>query len=186
MTFQMKKLSVLSLVVATVASAILYSCGSAPKEGAEDEMMTEEVVEIPTETPKTVVDIAVGSPNHTTLVAAVSAAGLVETLNGAGPFTIFAPTNRAFAALPEGTVESLLLPENKDQLTGILTYHVVAGNVIAADLSDGQVVPTLNGQELTVSIADGKVSINGATVTVADLLGTNGVIHVIDTVILPE
>lgn len=182
----MKKLSLLSLAIATTVSALLYSCGNAPKEETDEKVMTEEVVETPMEAPKTVVDIAVGSPDHTTLVAAVSAAGLVETLNGAGPFTIFAPTNAAFSALPEGTVESLLLPENKDQLTGILTYHVVAGNVMAADLSDGQVVPTLNGQELTVSIADGKVSINGATVTAADLSGSNGVIHVIDSVVLPE
>lgn len=182
----MKKLSLLSLVIATTVSAVFYSCGNAPKEETDGEMMTEEVVETPMEAPKTVVDIAVGSPDHTTLVAAVSAAGLVETLNGAGPFTIFAPTNAAFAALPDGTVESLLLPENKDQLTGILTYHVVAGNVMAADLSDGQVVPTLNGQELTVSIADGKVSINGAIVTAADLSGSNGVIHVIDAVVLPK
>lgn len=180
----MKKLTVLSLVIATSASAFLYSCGNAPKE-TEEEVMTEEVVEIQAEAPKTVVDIAVGSSDHTTLVAAVSAAGLVETLNGAGPFTIFAPTNAAFSALPEGTVESLLLPENKDQLTGILTYHVVAGNVMAANLSDGQIVSTLSGQDLTVSIADGKVMINGATVTAADLAGSNGVIHVIDSVLLP-
>ena len=182
----MKKLSVLSIVLATTVSALVYSCGNAPKEGTEEEVMTEEVVETPVEAPKTVVDIAVGSPDHTTLVAAVSAAGLVETLNGAGPFTVFAPTNAAFAALPEGTVESLLLPENKDQLTGILTYHVVAGNVMAANLSDGQVVTTLNGQDLKVSIAAGKVMINGATVTAADLAGSNGVVHVLDTVLLPE
>lgn len=181
----MKKLTVLSLVIATSASAFLYSCGNAPKE-TEEEVMTEEVVEIQAEAPKTVVDIAVGSSDHTTLVAAVSAAGLVETLNGAGPFTIFAPTNAAFSALPEGTVESLLLPENKDQLTGILTYHVVAGNVLAANLSDGQIVSTLNGQDLTVSIADGKVMINGAIVTAVDLAGSNGVIHVIDSVLLPQ
>ena len=182
----MKKLSVLSIVLATTVSALVYSCGNAPKEETEEEVMTEEVVETPVEAPKTVVDIAVGSPDHTTLVAAVSAAGLVETLNGAGPFTVFAPTNAAFAALPEGTVESLLLPENKDQLTGILTYHVVAGNVMAANLSDGQVVTTLNGQDLKVSIAAGKVMINGATVTAADLAGSNGVVHVLDTVLLPE
>jgi len=181
----MKKLSLLSLVVATVSSAFLFSCGSAPKE-SEEEVMTEEVMETPVEAPKTVVDIAVGSPDHTTLVAAVTAAGLVETLSGTGPFTIFAPTNAAFAALPAGTVESLLLPENKDKLTGILTYHVVSGSVLAADLSDGQVVPTLNGQELKVSIAGGKVTINGATVTAADLSGSNGVVHVVDAVLLPK
>lgn len=182
MTFQMKKLNVLSLAAATAFSIFLVGCGTAPKESVEEEKSIEEVVEAP----KTVVDIAVASPDHTTLVAAVSAAGLVQTLNGVGPFTIFAPTNAAFAALPDGTVETLLLPENKDQLSGILTYHVVAGNVMAADLSDGQVVPTVNGQNLTVSIAEGKVMINGATVTAADLAGSNGVIHVVDTVLLPE
>lgn len=182
----MKKSNVFSLAIATAFSLCLAGCGTAPKETAEEEMATEEVVETPVETPKTVVDIAVGSPDHTTLVAAVSAAGLVETLNGTGPFTIFAPTNAAFGALPEGTVESLLLPENKDQLTGILTYHVVAGNVMASDLSDGQVVPTLNGQELTVSISSGKVMINGANVTAADLAGSNGVVHVVDAVLLPQ
>lgn len=182
----MKTSNVFSLAIATAFSMFLAGCGTAPKETSDGEMATEEVVETPMETPKTVVDIAVGSPDHTTLVAAVSAAELVETLNGTGPFTIFAPTNAAFGALPEGTVESLLLPENKDQLTGILTYHVVAGNVMASDLSDGQVVPTLNGQELTVSISSGKVMINGATVTAADLAGSNGVIHVVDSVLLPQ
>lgn len=181
----MKKLKFLSLAVAAFATAFAVSC-SAPKEEATEETM--EVVEevAPVEAPKTVVDIAVGSPDHSTLVAAVTAAGLVETLSGAGPFTIFAPTNAAFEALPAGTVENLLKPESKDQLTSILTYHVVSGNVMAADLTDGQKVTTLNGQELTVSIANGVVKINGATVTTADLAGSNGVIHVVDGVILPN
>lgn len=182
----MKKIKFLTLAVAVFASAFVVSC-SAPKEETAEETM--EVVEEPApvvEAPKTVVDIAVGSADHTTLVTAVTAAGLVETLSGAGPFTIFAPTNAAFAALPAGTVETLLKPESKDQLTGILTYHVVAGNVMAADLTDGQKVATLNGQELTVSIKDGVVMINGAKVTAADLAGSNGVIHVVDAVILPK
>lgn len=179
----MKKLKFLSLAVASLATVFAVSC-SAPKEEVVEETVVEEVA-APVEAPKTVVDIAVGSPDHTTLVAAVTAAGLVETLSGAGPFTIFAPTNAAFAALPAGTVEGLLKPESKDQLTSILTYHVVSGNVMAADLTDGQIVTTLNGQELTVSIANGVVKINGATVTAADLAGSNGVIHVVDGVILP-
>ncbi|HSF54112.1 MAG TPA: fasciclin domain-containing protein [Algoriphagus sp.] len=182
----MKKIKFLTLAVAVTASAFIMSC-SGPKEETVEETM--EVVEEPApvvEAPKTVVDIAVGSADHTTLVTAVTAAGLVETLSGAGPFTIFAPTNAAFAALPAGTVETLLKPESKDKLTGILTYHVVAGNVMAADLTDGQKVPTLNGQELTVSIKDGVVMINGAKVTAADLAGSNGVIHVVDAVILPK
>lgn len=179
----MKNLKFLSLAVASFATVFAVSC-SAPKEEVVEETVVEEVA-APVEAPKTVVDIAVGSPDHTTLVAAVTAAGLVETLSGPGPFTIFAPTNAAFTALPAGTVEGLLKPESKDKLTSILTYHVVAGNVLAADLTDGQKVTTLNGKELTVSIANGVVKINGATVTAADLAGSNGVIHVVDTVILP-
>lgn len=140
----------------------------------------------PPAAPKDVVDVAIGSPDHTTLVTAVKAAALVETLKGSGPFTVFAPTNAAFAALPAGTVENLLKPENKAKLTSILTYHVVAGAVKAADLKDGQKVKTLQGEELTVSIKDGKVMINGANVTAADLLGSNGVIHVIDAVLMPK
>jgi len=134
----------------------------------------------------TVVDIAVGSADHSTLVAAVTAAGLVETLSGTGPFTIFAPTNAAFDALPAGTVEDLLKPENKDKLTAVLTYHVVAGNVMSSQLADGQKVATLNGQELTVAIKDGVVTINGAKVIAADLAGSNGVIHVVEGVLLPQ
>lgn len=181
----MKKSTLLSLAVASFAIVFASSC-SAPKEETTEEAV--EVVEeaAPAEAPKTVVDIAVGSSDHTTLVTAVTAAGLVETLSGPGPFTIFAPTNAAFGALPEGTVENLVKPENKDQLTSILTYHVVSGNVLAADLSDGQKVTTLNGQELTVTIVDGVVKINGATVTAADLTGSNGVIHVIDGVLMPQ
>lgn len=181
----MKKINFLTVAVATFATVFVASC-SAPKEEAVEETMEVEVPAPVEEAPKTVVDIAVGSADHTTLVTAVTAAGLVETLSGTGPFTIFAPTNAAFAALPAGTVETLLKPESKDQLTGILTYHVVAGNVMAADLTDGQKVPTLNGQELTVSIKDGVVMVNGAKVTAADLSGSNGVIHVVDAVILPK
>ena len=135
---------------------------------------------------KTVVDIAIGSADHTTLVAAVKAAGLVETLQSAGPFTVFAPVNAAFAKLPAGTVDYLLKPENKEKLTAILTYHVVAGNVLSGQLTDGQKVATLNGQELTVAIKGGVVTINGIKVIAADLAGTNGVIHVVEGVILPK
>lgn len=179
----MKNLRILSLAFAAFAASFAVACNNAPKETVEETVVVEEAV---VEAPNTVVDIAVGSPDHTTLVAAVTAAGLVETLSGTGPFTIFAPTNAAFAALPAGTVENLLKPENKEMLTGILTYHVVAGNVMAADLTDGQIVKTLNGQDLTVSIKDGKVMINGANVTAADLAGSNGVIHVVDSVLMPK
>jgi uncharacterized surface protein with fasciclin (FAS1) repeats len=133
---------------------------------------------------KTVVEIAAGSPDHTTLVAAVKAAGLVETLSGPGPFTIFAPTNAAFAKLPAGTVESLLLPENKAKLVAILTYHVVPAKVLAADVKSGE-APTVNGKPLSLKAGSYGVSVNGAKVIAADLIGSNGVIHVVDTVILP-
>lgn len=176
------KLVKLTTLVAIWAIAIFtFACSGGTTETVEVEEI-EEVEEVG----PTVVEIAVGSPDHTTLVAAVTAAELVETLNGEGPFTIFAPTNAAFAALPEGTVESLLLEENKGTLTGILTYHVVAGNVLSGDLADGQVVETLQGGTLTVSIENGTVKINGATVVAADLQGSNGVIHVIDGVLLPS
>jgi uncharacterized surface protein with fasciclin (FAS1) repeats len=138
------------------------------------------------ETPsKTVVEIAAGADDFSTLVAAVKAAGLVETLSGKGPFTIFAPTNEAFAKLPAGTVESLLKPENKEKLVGILTYHVVAGKVMAADVKAGKVA-TVNGQEITIEVKDGGVMVDSAKVVKTDLVGTNGVIHVIDSVVLPK
>ncbi len=131
-----------------------------------------------------IVDTAVEAGNFTTLAAALEAAGLVETLKGEGPFTVFAPTDEAFAALPEGTVESLLEPENRDQLTAILTYHVVPGSVMSGDLSDGMEAETVNGAPVTISTDDG-VMVNDATVTAADIEASNGVIHVIDSVLLP-
>jgi len=134
---------------------------------------------------KNIVEIASGNEDFSTLVAAVVAAGLAETLSGTGPFTVFAPTNAAFANLPAGTVEELLKPENKAKLASILTYHVVAGKVMSTDLSDGQKAATVNGQEITVTIGDG-VQIDSANVTAADLEASNGVIHVIDSVILPK
>ncbi|MCO8143595.1 fasciclin domain-containing protein [Rhodovulum tesquicola] len=134
---------------------------------------------------KDIVAIASGSDQFTTLVAAVSAAGLVETLQGEGPFTVFAPTDDAFAALPEGTVASLLEPENRDQLVAILTYHVVPGKVMSGDLSDGMTATTVQGSDVTIG-TEGGVTVNGANVTAADIEASNGVIHVIDAVILPE
>lgn len=134
---------------------------------------------------KTVVAIAAGNPDFSTLVAAVKAAGLAETLSGAGPFTVFAPTNEAFAKLPAGTVETLLKPENKGKLTGILTYHVVAGKVLAADVKTGK-VKTVQGKELDIVVKDGAVTVDGAKVVKTDIVGSNGVIHVIDSVVLPK
>ena len=135
---------------------------------------------------KNIVENAAGSSEHTTLVAAVKAAGLAETLSGAGPFTVFAPTNAAFEKLPAGTVDNLLKPEMKGDLTKVLTYHVVAGAMRAADLKDGQKLKTVQGQELTVSMKDGKVMIDGATVTIPDVISSNGVTHVIDAVVTPK
>ena len=135
---------------------------------------------------KNVVENAMGSADHTTLVAAVKAAGLVETLSGAGPFTVFAPTNDAFSALPAGTVDNLLKPEMKADLTGVLTYHVISGSVKSSDLTDGMELTTVQGGKLKVSVKDGIVMVNGAKVTVADIISSNGVTHVIDAVLLPK
>lgn len=131
----------------------------------------------------TIVDIAAGDDRFETLVAAVTAAGLVDTLSGDGPFTVFAPTDEAFAALPEGTVEGLL--EDIPTLTSILTYHVVPGAVMSGDLSDGMMPETVNGQTVSIGVGDG-VTVDGANVVLADIEASNGVIHVIDSVILPE
>ncbi|MGB5557514.1 MAG: fasciclin domain-containing protein [Paracoccaceae bacterium] len=131
-----------------------------------------------------IVDTAVGAGSFTTLVAAVQAAGLVDTLKGEGPFTVFAPTDEAFAALPAGTVEELLKPENKDKLTAILTYHVVPGKVMSTDLSNDMKAATVEGSEVTI-MTEGGVMVNGANVTTADIEASNGVIHVIDAVIMP-
>ena len=132
-----------------------------------------------------IVEIAAGNPDFSTLVAAVTAAGLVETLSGTGPFTVFAPTNEAFAKLPAGTVEELVKPENKAKLAAILTYHVVSGKVMSSDLSDGMKAATVNGQEITIH-THGGVKVNEAHVTTADLEASNGVIHVLDSVIMPK
>jgi uncharacterized surface protein with fasciclin (FAS1) repeats len=133
---------------------------------------------------RNIVEIAVGTDFLSTLVAAVKAGGLVDVLQGDGPFTVFAPTNEAFAALPAGTVEELLKPENKDKLVAVLTYHVVPGKIMSSDLKEGAKVKTVNGAEVTISLAGG-AKVNGASVTAADIEAKNGVVHVIDRVILP-
>ncbi len=134
---------------------------------------------------KDLVAVAAGADNFKTLVAAVKAAGLVETLQGKGPFTIFAPTDAAFAKLPAGTVESLLKPENKEKLVAILTYHVVPGKVLAADVKSGE-AKTAQGQSVKLVVSDAGVTVDGVKVVKTDVLAENGVIHVIDTVILPK
>jgi len=134
---------------------------------------------------KDIVDTAVAAGQFNTLAAALTAAGLVETLKGAGPFTVFAPTDAAFAKLPAGTVDNLLKPENKDQLTAVLTYHVVPGKVMAADVVKITEAKTVNGAMITVKVDGDTVMINDAKVTTADIAASNGVIHVIDTVLIP-
>ncbi len=135
--------------------------------------------------PKDIVDTAVGADDFNTLVAAVKAAGLVETLKGDGPFTVFAPTDKAFAKIPKETLESLLLPENKDKLTAILTYHVVPGKVMAKDVVGLKSAKTAQGSKIKVKVAGEGVMINNASVVKTDIVCSNGVIHVIDTVIMP-
>jgi uncharacterized surface protein with fasciclin (FAS1) repeats len=159
-----------------VDAAALLAPAEAPVE--TDAPVEEEAAEV-----GTIVDVAVANGSFGTLVAAVIAADLAETLSGEGPFTVFAPTDDAFAALPEGLVAALLLPENKDTLVKILTYHVVSGEVFAADIADGDVA-TVEGQTVALSTADG-VTVNGAAVLIADVPANNGVIHAIDAVLLP-
>jgi len=172
------------LVAVAVSSVTFVACNN--EENKKAETPAEPVKEEATVAPaaKDVVDIAIGSADHTTLVAAVKAADLVATLKGPGPFTIFAPTNAAFNALPAGTVDDLLKPEKKAALANILTYHVVAGKVMAKDVAGVKSAKTVQGGELRVDANHG-VKINNAKVTQADIEASSGVIHVIDTVLLP-
>ena len=182
----------IAIAVVTAATALtLVACGSSSEESATAEATaaasapaSEAPAEEGTMTEAgTIVDVASSTDGFSTLVAAVTAADLGGTLSGQGPFTVFAPTDEAFAALPAGVLDALLLPENKATLAKILTYHVVPGKVLAADVTDGDVA-TVEGQNVTLSTADG-VTVNGAKVVQADVMASNGVIHVIDTVILP-
>jgi len=181
-----------ALTIAAVAgSLVLAACGEDDNSAVDTTVAAEtteamtDTTEAMTDEPGTIVDVASGNPDFSTLVAAVGAAGLVETLSGEGPFTVFAPTNDAFAALPAGLVDKLLLPENKDVLTQILTYHVVSGAVMAADVAAGE-VPSVEGSAIVVTVDGGTVKLNdSATVVATDVMASNGVIHVIDAVILP-
>lgn len=159
-----------------------------PMQQKEEGVMVGGAMMVPS---KDIVDNAVGSADHTTLVAAVKAAGLVETLKSKGPFTVFAPTNEAFGKLPAGTVDNLIKPENKAALTNILTYHVVAGAFKSTDLKDGQKVKTVQGEELTIGYKDGKWTVTDAkgavaNITIADVISSNGVTYVIDAVLMPK
>ena len=154
------------LLVAAVASAAVFSAA----RSAEMD----------------IIDTAVSAGNFKTLAAALDAAGLIDTLKGDGPFTVFAPTDEAFGKLPAGTVESLLLPENRDKLVSILTYHVVPGSVTSGQVATLSEAATVNGQMVDISVADSKVMVDNAHVVAVDIMATNGVIHVIDSVILPK
>jgi len=192
----MSKIS--ALMRATAVAAIIGSAGLFAAGQSISAEMTVEVGGAPMYPSKNIIENAVNSKDHTTLVAAVKAAGLVDTLQGAGPFTVFAPTNDAFAKLPAGTVETLLKPENKDQLTKILTCHVVGANAMSDAIKkmvmdDGgeHKVKTVGGCEFTVKTEGDKIMIwdeNGGTanVTIADVAQSNGVIHVVDAVLLPK
>jgi uncharacterized surface protein with fasciclin (FAS1) repeats len=196
-TKKMKK-QFLNVTMGVALLAMTAACNSTKTDSTttdttmtamEDTVMTEPGVEVggammvPS---KNIVENALGSSDHTTLVAAVKQAGLVETLSGTGPFTVFAPTNAAFAVIPKATLDGLMKPEMKADLTKILTYHVVPGAVKAADLKDGMELTTVQGGKLMVSIKDGVVMINGAKVTIADVVSSNGVTHVIDAVLMPK
>ncbi|UUY03646.1 fasciclin domain-containing protein [Svornostia abyssi] len=162
------------------------ACGDDEDESASTTAAPAETQTTEMAASEDIVALASGNDDLSTLVTAVTAADLVETLQGDGPFTVFAPTNEAFEALPAGTLDDLLKPENKEQLTEILTYHVVPDEAMAADLTDGQKLKTVQGEELEVGVADdGTVTINGAEVTTADVDASNGVVHVIDEVLTP-
>jgi uncharacterized surface protein with fasciclin (FAS1) repeats len=185
----------LSALAGAVSAAALIAAAPAALADTQPGVTSPTVAVDPS---MTIVETAIASPDHTILVAAVTAAGLVETLSGEGPFTVFAPTDAAFGALPDGVVEALVQPENKAILTKVLTYHVVAGRVTAADViglieagGGSAAIETLSGDTLTASLRDGAVILtdeNGgvATVTQADILQSNGVIHVTDAVSLPQ
>ena len=177
------------VAVLVIGAGILFAMNSNNNEKMEVSNKPDQTSQTKQQNAGTIVDVASKTPSLSTLVTAVKAASLVETLQGAGPFTVFAPTNAAFDALPAGTLSTLLKPENVDQLKSILTYHVVSGKVMAADLKDGQEVITVQGGKLTVSIADAKVYLtdakgNKVTVEMADVNADNGVVHVISGVLL--
>lgn len=164
-------------------SSTMSGMADTSKMHTQEGVMVGGALMVPT---KNIVENAVESKDHTTLVAAVKAAGLAETLSGKGPFTVFAPTNEAFDKLPAGTVAKLLKPEMKKDLAGVLTYHVVAGNYKAADLKDGLELTTVQGQKIKFSKKDGQWYVNDAKITITDAVSSNGVTHVIDGVLMPK
>ncbi len=178
-------LIILAAVVLLAVPFVIAACGGDDTEPAETTAPAETPMAEESPMMKDIVDTAVEAGDFTTLATALTEAGLVETLKGEGPFTVFAPTDAAFEKLPEGTVETLL-DDPQGQLTDILTYHVVPGKVMSTDLSDGMTATTVQGDDITITIAeDGTVMVNDAVVTTADIETSNGVIHVIDSVLLP-
>jgi transforming growth factor-beta-induced protein len=175
----MKNIRILSVAAIVAAATITPSLFGAECSASKSALTADSPAA------QDIVAVASSAGSFNTLVSAVKAAGLVETLQGAGPFTVFAPTDEAFAKLPKGTVEDLLKPQNKQKLVAILTYHVVAGKVMAADVKTME-VKTVNGKELSIKVADGEVTVDSAKVTKTDVAASNGVIHVIDTVLLPN
>lgn len=179
------------IVVALAGGGIFLAMNNNDDKKTDTTNQSQQTQQTEEKKTETIVDVASVTPTLSTLVTAVKAASLVETLQGTGPYTVFAPTNTAFEALPAGTLDTLLMAENVDQLKAVLTYHVVAGKVMAADLSDGQEITTVQGGKLTVSIMDGKVYLvdvkgNKVMVEKADVPADNGVVHVIGGVLLPS
>jgi uncharacterized surface protein with fasciclin (FAS1) repeats len=179
------------LIVAIAVGGILWFVNRDDSNTTDTSQNSSQTDQEQVQEAKDIIETAVATSELSTLVTAVKAAGLVETLQGDGPYTVLAPTNDAFAKLPAGTVDTLLLPENKDQLTSVLTYHVISGDVMSSMLTNGQVVPTVQGQNLTVEITDGKVYFvdakgGKAMVTTADIDTKNGTVHIIDSVLLPQ
>lgn len=189
-----KKLAVIGVVVLALlgGGVVLATRDNDKKDDNKSSTQTTQTVKKEDKMEaKNIVEIASSDPQFSTLVTAVKSAGLVETLSGTGPFTVFAPTNAAFDKLPAGTVDTLLKPESLDTLKGILTYHVVPAAAMSGDLKDGQVLTTVQGATLKVSVSGGTVTLTDAkggmsTVTKADIKASNGVIHVIDTVVMPQ
>ncbi len=193
MTNKLALLSAVAFSALAITATVVAPASAEDKKMMKSEMSGEKTVMVggaPMYPSKNIVENAVNSKDHTTLVAAVKAAGLVDTLASKGPFTVFAPTNAAFGKLPAGTVDTLVKPENKATLTKILTYHVVPGKLEAADLTDGKKLTTVEGEVLTVKASGGKVMLTDAkggssTVTIPNVNQSNGVIHVVDTVLMP-
>ncbi|MGZ5312386.1 MAG: fasciclin domain-containing protein [Solirubrobacterales bacterium] len=184
MKFKLTRAMVVGIAMLSVA-AIAAGCGD-DDDGDEGTTAAETTTETTAGEPENIVAAAQATPELSTLVEAVTAAGLVETLSGPGPYTLFAPTNAAFEALPPGQLEDLLKPANKQQLTDILTYHVAEGEVLSSELSDGQMIPTLQGEDLEITVDGGAVKVNGVTVERADVQTGNGVVHVIGEVLTPS